>query len=76
MSLSECRFGKKGLEKIANGARLRAKRTQRAKSAKAMRPALFPEVHQAFWMVYWGTDAATSGSTERWNTHSLYLGAM
>jgi hypothetical protein len=73
MSLSECRFVKKGMAKTAKGGRLRAKRMQRGKSEKAMRPALFPEDHQAFSMVYWGMYAATSGTARRKN---LLEGAM
>src|SRR6267142_2749505 len=76
MSLSECRFVKKGTAKIAKGGRLRAKRMQSGKRAKAMRPALFPELHQALWTVYWGIYSATDGPDERWNNHSLCEGAI
>jgi len=48
MSLSKCIFVKKGMAKMAKGARLRAKRITSGKRAKEIRPALPPEVHHAF----------------------------
>ena len=74
MNLSKCNCVRKGMAKMAKGGRLRAKRTQSGKRAKAIRPALPPEVHQAFWIVYCGMYSSTSRATKR--LKSLFVGAI
>lgn len=75
MNLSKCIFVKKGMAKMAKGGRLRAKRMHNGKRAKAIRPALPPEVHQAFSIVYCGMYGATSDVVKRLKSFLLFEGA-